>query len=234
MDLNSGILIVRWFDNKAFQLISNYIGIEPIDEVERWSKSAGKMITVSRPKIVKVFNSEMGGVDLFDMFEALYKLDHKIRRWYMRIFYCILVSSVVNAWLQYPKDFDSMKLSKANESFSGKQKQMSLIEFTMNISSSFLKNAKPVTVRKSGRPSSSFMEKSTTYKQPKKAPHLKDVPADTRFDNVDHWPVHRDERPRCFLCKEKTRWGCSKYKKGLCITKERNCFRYFHDIGYFH
>ena len=50
---------MRWFDNKAVQLISNYIGIEPIDEVERWSKSIGKMITVSRPKIVKVFNSVM-------------------------------------------------------------------------------------------------------------------------------------------------------------------------------
>ena len=111
---------------------------------------------------------------------------------------------------------------------------MPLIEFTMNVSSSLLKNAKPVTVRKPGRPSSSFMEESTTSKRPRKAPDLKEVPADTRFDNVDHWPVHRDERPRCFLCKEKTRWGCSKCKKGLCITKERNCFRYFHDIGYFH
>ena len=56
VDLNSGIVIVRWFDNKAVQLISNDIGIEPIDEVERWSKSARKMITVSRPKIVKVYN----------------------------------------------------------------------------------------------------------------------------------------------------------------------------------
>ena len=42
VDLNSGIVIVRWFDNKAVQLISNYIGIEPIDEVKRWSKSVGK------------------------------------------------------------------------------------------------------------------------------------------------------------------------------------------------
>ena len=168
VDLNSGIVIVRWFDNKAVQLISNYIGIEPIDEVERWSKSAGKMITVSRPKIVKVYNSEMGGVDLFDMFQALYRLDHKIRRWYMRIFYWILASSVVNAWLRYRKDFDSMKLSKGNESFSGKQKRMSLIEFTMNISSSLLKNAKSVTVRKPRRPSSSFMEESTTFKRQEK------------------------------------------------------------------
>ena len=127
---------------------------------------------------------------------------------------------------------DSMKLSKGNETFSGKQKRMSLIKFTMNVSSLLLKNAKPITVRKPGRPSSSFMEESTTSKRPRKAPDLKEVPADTRFDNVDHWPVHRDERPRCFLCKEKTRWGCSKCEKILCITKERNCFHCFHDIGF--
>ena len=178
VDLNSGIVILRWFDNKAVQLISNYIGNEPIDEVEHWSKSARKMITVSRPKIVKLYNSAMGGVDLFDMFQAFYRLDNKSHRWYMQIFYWILASSVVTAWLRYHKDFDSMKLSKGNESFSGKQKQMPLIEFTMNVSSSLLKNAKPVTVRKWGQPSSSFMEESTTSKWPRKAPDLKEVPAD--------------------------------------------------------
>ena len=90
-------------------MISNYTGIEPIHEVERWSKSAGKMITVSRPKIVKVYNSAKGSVDLFNMFQALYRLDQKSRRRYMQIFYWILASSVVNAWLWYRKDFDSMK-----------------------------------------------------------------------------------------------------------------------------
>ena len=157
-------------------MISNYTGIEPIDEVERWSKSAGKMITVSRPKIVKVYNCGKGGVDLFNMFQALYRLDQKSRRWYMQIFYWILASSVVNAWLRYRKDFDSMKQSKRNESFSGKQKRMSLIEFTMNVYSSLLKNAKPFTVRKPRRLSSSFMEESTTSKRPRKAPDLKEVP----------------------------------------------------------
>ena len=75
----------------------------------------------------------------------------------------------------------------------------------MNVYSSLLKNAKPFTVRKPRRLSSSFMEESTTSKRPRKAPDLKEVPADTRSDNVDHWPVHRDGRPRCFFCKEKTR-----------------------------
>ena len=81
--LNSGIVILKWFDNKAVQLILNQIDNEPIDEVECWSKSARKMITISRPKIVKLYNSAMGGVDLFDIFQAFYRLDNKSRRWYM-------------------------------------------------------------------------------------------------------------------------------------------------------
>ena len=196
MDLNSGIVIVRWFDKKAVQLISKYIGIEPIDEVERWSKSTGKMITVSRTKIVKVYDSAMGGVDLFNMLQALYRLDHKSRRLYMRIFYWILASSVVNAWFRYHKDFNSMKLPKGNESFSQKQKRMFLIKFTMNVSSSFLKNAKAAAVRKPGRPSSSFMEESTASKRPRKASDLKEVPADTRFDKCNK----REELFLLFSC----------------------------------
>ena len=66
------------------------------------------MIAVMRPNIVKVYNSVMGGVDLFDMFQLLYRLGHKSRRWYVRIFYWMLASSIINAWLQYSRDFDDV------------------------------------------------------------------------------------------------------------------------------
>ena len=98
----------NWFQTT---LVLNYIGIEPMDEVQ-----------------------------------GFYRLENKSCRCYMRISCWILTSSVVNAWLRYRKDLDSMKLSKGNESFSGKEKRMSLIKFTMNVSSSLLKNAKLVTV----------------------------------------------------------------------------------------
>ena len=86
------------------------------------------------------------------------------------------------------------------------------------------------------------MEEKTTSKRLKKAPDFKEVPVDTRFDIVDHWPVHRDERPRCFLCKEKTRRSCSKCKKGSSVkwsdpghfvASEGNFFCHFH-VPYFY
>ena len=36
---NSGIVIVKWVDNSVVQLVLNYIGVEPIDSIERWSKA---------------------------------------------------------------------------------------------------------------------------------------------------------------------------------------------------
>ena len=35
---NSGIIITKWVDNSAMQLTSNFVGVEPLEEIERWSK----------------------------------------------------------------------------------------------------------------------------------------------------------------------------------------------------
>ena len=87
VDLNSGCCIICWFDNKPVQLASNYVFIDPVDSVQRWSEIERKMISVPRSHIVKRFNASTGGVDLFDMFQSLYRMDHKSKSWYIRIFY---------------------------------------------------------------------------------------------------------------------------------------------------
>ena len=91
VDLNSGCCIVRSFDKKPVQLASNYVFIDPVNSVHGWSRSERKMI-IPRPLIVKKYNASIGGVDLFDMFQSLYQMDHKSKRWYIRIFYWILPS----------------------------------------------------------------------------------------------------------------------------------------------
>ena len=69
VDLNSGCCIILWFDNKPVQLASNYIFIDPVDSVQRWSQSERKMTSVHRAHIVKKYNASMVGIDLFDMFQ---------------------------------------------------------------------------------------------------------------------------------------------------------------------
>ncbi|XP_047124308.2 piggyBac transposable element-derived protein 3 [Hydra vulgaris] len=72
VDVNSGICIVRWYDNNIVQLISNYVGNEPGTPANRWSEKDKKFVTIDRPKIVEIYNAHMGGVDLCDMLLETY------------------------------------------------------------------------------------------------------------------------------------------------------------------
>ena len=58
--------IVKWKDNKVLSVASNNFRSEPIQKAKRWSKIAKKYIEVDMPNSIKIYNQEMGGVDLFD------------------------------------------------------------------------------------------------------------------------------------------------------------------------
>ena len=190
------------------------------------------MISVPTPHIVKKYNASMSGVDLFDMFKSLYRMDHKNKGWYLRTFYWIFASLIINAWLSYRKDY--IILNKNGQFHDNRDKNLTLIQFVMEVSSALVKNAKLIPKKRVGRPAlndtSSSLDTSFSPKRPRKAPNLREVIPDIRYGKHEHWPIHREDRPRCFLCKEKTRLGCSKCEKGLCLTKDRNCFTNFHDV----
>lgn len=57
VDLNSGLAMVRWFDNRQVQFASNYAYTQPIDSVRRWSSKDKKHIDVTRPAVVQIYNA---------------------------------------------------------------------------------------------------------------------------------------------------------------------------------
>ena len=86
-DNNSGIIITKWVDNKTLHLISNYVGIEPMESIQRWSKYEKRKVQVPCPQIVFAYNKAMGGVDLADMLILLYRIPVKTHRWYIKVFW---------------------------------------------------------------------------------------------------------------------------------------------------
>lgn len=116
VELNSGVIAVRWYDNRCVDLVSNYVGVDPVREVRRYDKKAKEMIEIPCPQIVKEYNTFTGGIDLLDSLTALYKFPMKSRHWYLYFFYYTLAIAVVNAWLRYRRhckllDKSPMKLS---------------------------------------------------------------------------------------------------------------------------
>lgn len=90
------IIIVRWCDKKVVNLLSSFVGIEPMVNVKRWDQKSKTHIMVPTPAVVETYKKFMGGVELLDMLSALYNF--KSRRWYMYIWCHTVRVAVINAW----------------------------------------------------------------------------------------------------------------------------------------
>lgn len=71
------------YDSKSVALISSYCAVEPQDEARCWSKSDKAFDEVSRPHIVKEYNTFMSEVDFLDACVARYNYHMSSRRGYL-------------------------------------------------------------------------------------------------------------------------------------------------------
>ncbi|XP_055087231.1 piggyBac transposable element-derived protein 3-like [Periophthalmus magnuspinnatus] len=219
-EITSGMAIVKWYDNKAVLLVSSFIGPDPVDRCRRWSKEKKEYVEVDRPHIVNVYNNNMGGVDLADMFAALYRIDIRPRRWYLRILFYLIDLSLVNGWLLYRRHLIQKQ----------EKKYMPLLDFRAQVADALIKVGKQADFnsRKRGRTS---LENAPEHHQAAPPPLQRIIaPLDVvRLDRFDHFPIHADKRGRCRLCKNGyTQTACLKCKVLLCFTKEKNCFLEYH------
>jgi len=58
-----GIGQLKWCDNKAITMASNFITSGNPESVSRWDKKNKQYINIERPKIIKLYNKSMLGVD---------------------------------------------------------------------------------------------------------------------------------------------------------------------------
>lgn len=154
----------------------------------------------------------MGGVDLADMFVALYRTGIKSKRWYLGIFSQFLDICINNSWVLYKEDFDRNKENG---------KRMPLKDFRIMISEGLLhKN------RIRGRPSNLL---KSTENRPSRSPAITKPCVDMQYDPYGHFPIFSATRGRCKLCvKNQSFVECSKCKVRLCLQQARNCYFDFH------
>lgn len=66
LERESGILYVRWLDNKVVTMASTSYGVAPVKTVERFSRTDKKIVNVPRPDVAMQYNKNMGGTDQMD------------------------------------------------------------------------------------------------------------------------------------------------------------------------
>ena len=112
MDANSGLCVVRWYDNRAVQVSATHAAIHPIKILKRWDNKDKKFVEVQCPAAITEYNSHMGGVDLFDMLSAIYRIDHESVKWYRRIFYWALNVACINSWILYKRHCSQLAVAE--------------------------------------------------------------------------------------------------------------------------
>ncbi|KAL0852114.1 hypothetical protein ABMA28_000354 [Loxostege sticticalis] len=228
--------VTMWKDNKIVTLLSTYVGAEPVQKnrprfrffllrygtlkINRYDKSKKEKILIDCPKIVKDYNSHMGGVDLLDSYIGRYHISIKNRKWYMRLFHHLLDLAMINSWLAYKK------LLSQKPGFSGKL--CNLGTFRLEVAETLCLLGKKNETKR-GRPSNS-LEAEIQMKRRKCLSQVAPV-KDVRLDQVAHWPVFCDKSNRCKMpkCTGFTQTMCEKCNVSLCYNKRNNCFKDYHN-----
>lgn len=239
--------IVSWYDNKVVNLLSAFVGSEPVSTKRRYFRKDKEFRDITSPQSVDVYNKHMGGVDLLDSLLGLYRIRIRSRQWYKKIFFHMIDMCIVNAWLLWRRHNDDM--------------YMPLYDFKLVISEHYRKAGKVIT-KKRGRPSASGTPTTSktgtptasqtgtptasrtgtpTCREESPAPprtkarktpaRIQDMPLiSVRSDRIDHFPIHVAHRQLCQnKCEFRSYTKCEKCNVFLCLNEKRNCFKEFHN-----
>ena len=91
---------VKRKDTKILHVMSTAFSPNAILNAKRTQKD-GTSALVECPQSVLEYTKRMGGVDRFDRSRGHYSVSHKARRWWIRIFYFLLDTAVVNSFILY-------------------------------------------------------------------------------------------------------------------------------------
>ena len=185
-------------------------------------------MSIQCPQLILRYNKGMGGVDKADMLIALYRINFKTRRWYIKIFWHLVDIATVNAWLLYRRHCDHLRI--------GKKQRLSLLDFVLEISESLISANKVVPMETTGgKPGRPTKRKSSEAAGPSakvgRKPTTPLPSNDARCDQLGHWPNPvNGNRSRCRYCKDGfSKIFCSKCKICLCLREGKNCFLDYHN-----
>lgn len=212
------VAMVTWKDNKVVNLMSTFVGSQPVESISRFTKKTKTREGIACPKIVKAYNQHMGGVDLMDSHFGRHKIAIKSKKWYFRLFYHLVDMAVINAWIVQKKVLTIKNMKK---------EIVTLGDFREILSETLCKMGINETMpKKRGRPSNIF---ETSFK--KQSPNSNIPPSEIIFDKTDHWQLWDTNRRTCKVknCKKLSYTKCTKCNVHLCYSKKNDCFRRFHN-----
>lgn len=223
---SDGIAVVKWMDNRAVFLASNFI--DPFEKtlVKRRVQGSAEKININCPLMVSSYNKGMGGVDLMDQRKVIYNIqcfesqtiicffylqvyyeyDRKSIRFYLRIFFDLFDLAITNSFIIYNKIRNQH--GRASTTLFDFRTQL-----CTHLVNEYTGRQRPSYERqKRGRRQSNVIFKAV-------AP--------------EHQMSREEKRQRCHNCAQKKRESktnikCVTCNLYFCFVNERDCFGEYH------
>ena len=193
----------KWMDNRSAMLLSSaFEGMNDILSVQRREKCSKTKSSAHCPKIVKLCNSGMGGVDLMDQCTRAYRLD---RKWsvtfYLRIFFDLIDIACVKSYLIYNMKHPS---------------KLSLLNYKIFVAKSLIQYHR-------GRKRAVLMSRPSKRKN-----HPESI--DNHESHLPDYQTMQKRCAYCAMEGKENRTFiiCLACNIPLCLVQERNCFQQHH------
>ena len=185
-------------------ILTNCMHLSKLTSAEQRQKETLERLKVPCPAIIKEYNSHMNGVNNHDQLKTSYEIDRKSRfQYYLRIFFDLMDSVVVNAHVIYKKKVNA---------------EMSLLIFKIILAESlinrFSSRKRKITVEEP--------QLIVELPQPLKEP-----------DDIVQFTEKRQRCQYCFTNGKKDVkcfTYCKSCNVSLCGQKDRNCFKLYHSF----
>lgn len=149
----------------------------------------------------------MGGVDRFDQVKSTYSVGRRSKKWWLRIFYFLLDTSITNAYLLYCQNPNVTKLSN--------------LEFRVSVARGLIGG---FTSRKRRSFGLNYICRNKVVMSENRQKALHVVAQEIRYNNVgDHMPAESPTYKRCRMCSTKendkrSKVICERCGVALCIS----------------
>lgn len=203
------VFFTKWMDSKPVNMLSNFLAIEPTQEVKRRVSGFCEKQNISCPAVVKQYNEFMGGVDIMDQKKVTYQYDHRAKtKYYLRVVFDLIDIAVNNSAVVYEKFCVAHPETK----------KLDLKTYRRVVARCLIAD---FCSRKRNAPTSSV------HRCNKIAKYMKPLPS------AKHTMQKGQKRSRCKECSKhkrdiKTNNFCVECNVFLCFVNGRDCFAAYH------
>lgn len=100
--------LLLWKDKNLVVMLSTLYG-NATQAVSRIKKNGVREV-IKKPTVICKYNKSMGGVDLADQYIAAYSFSRKTVKWWRKVFFWLVETSIVNSFILFKLNTDQKKL----------------------------------------------------------------------------------------------------------------------------